>query len=306
MSKSLLKRTVHWLKQFIRDPEYKLAQVALRFVDEERLPDRMVIKYQFHNAFGYPLDLRHPKTFSEKLQWLKLHGRNPLYTTLVDKYRVKQWVADKIGEQYVIPTLAVYNSVDEIDLDKLPDKFVLKCNHDCGSVVICRDKSAFDFEAAKRILQKCLDTNFYLKHREWPYKNVKRCVIAEEYLESNQDDLRDYKFFCFDGKVKFFKIDTGRFHNHLAFYFNCDGSRLPWGGEIDLFDPDKTVEVPNNLPKLIDMAESLSSAFPFVRVDFYTENSFVKFGELTFFPGAGLIKYTDEEFDEFAGGQMKI
>lgn len=306
MSKSLLKRASHWLKQFVRDPEYKLVQVALRFVDEEKLPDRMVVKYQFHNVFGYPLDLKHPKAFNEKLQWLKLYDRNPLYTTLVDKYRVKQWVADKIGEQYLIPTLAVYNSVDEIDLDKLPDKFVLKCNHDSGSVVICRDKSAFDFDAAKRSLQKCLNTNFYLKHREWPYKNVKRCIIAEEYLESTQGDLRDYKFFCFDGKVKFFQINIGRFHNHLCIYFDCDGNRLPWKVEGWLYDDDQTVEVPNNLPKLIEIAENLSCDFPFVRIDLYTENDIIKFGEFTFSSGAGLMKYVNGEFEEFAGGQIRI
>lgn len=302
---NLIIRAVHWLKQFIQDPEYKLAQVALRFIGEERLPDRMVIKYQFHYVFGYPLDLKHPQTFNEKLQWLKLYNRNPLYTTLVDKYRVKHWVAEKIGEQYVIPTLAVYDSVDDIDLDKLPNQFVLKCNHDSGSVVICRDKSTFDFAAAKRILQNCLNTDFYLKHREWPYKNVKRCIIAEKYLESSQNDLYDYKFFCFNGKVRFFKIDTERFCNHHAYYFDGSGNRLS-SGDKQLFDYEgRHVEIPDNLLELIGLAENLSQTCPFVRVDFYTEKSIVKFGELTFFPGAGLIKYTDG-FDKSMGECMDI
>ena len=178
------------IRKFLKDPKY----VAGNYIFKRRpnlLPDRWYIEIMYKKIFGHKIDLRHPKTFNEKLQWLKLYDRNPLYTTLVDKYRVKQYVADKIGAEYVIPTLAVYNSVDEIDLDKLPNQFVLKCNHDSGSVAICRDKKTFDLEAAKKKLDKGLKQNFYLLAREWPYKNVKRCIIAEQYMEDHGGGFAD-------------------------------------------------------------------------------------------------------------------
>lgn len=166
----------------MRNPYYALGYDMIKKCPH-LMSDKFYLSVLWKMVMGYKLDWKHPKNFNEKLQWLKLNDRNPLYTTLVDKYRVKQWVADKIGEQYVIPTLAVYNSVDEIDLDKLPNQFVLKCNHDSGSVVICRDKSSFDLEAAKRKLGEALKKNFYWDAREWSYKNVKRCVFAEQFMK---------------------------------------------------------------------------------------------------------------------------
>ena len=168
-------------KHFFQDPAYKIVKFALHFVPAAAIPDKLFLKYQFHYVFGYRLDLKHPKTFNEKLQWLKLYDRNPLYTTLVDKYAVKQWVADKIGEQYVIPTLAVYDSVDEICWDDLPKQFVMKCTHDSGSTCICKDKASFDIETAKKTLKTSLATDFYIKNREWPYKKVPHRIIAEKY-----------------------------------------------------------------------------------------------------------------------------
>ena len=203
----LIRRTKH----FVEDPEYMLGKLICRIIPNRYIPDKLYLKVLFRGSMGYKLDLRHPKTFNEKLQWLKLHDRNPLYTTLVDKYRVKQWVADKIGEEYVIPTLAVYQSVDEIDLDKLPNQFVLKCNHDSGGVVICRDKANFDLEAAKVKLAEAMKQNYYLNFREWPYKNVKRCIITEQYVSNkNQDTITDYKFFCFNGEPTFCQVITDR------------------------------------------------------------------------------------------------
>lgn len=149
------------------------------------MSDRWCLKSLWKRTLGY---VGLEKTFNEKLQWLKLYDRKPEYTLMVDKCRAKQWVADKIGEQYIIPTLAIYNSVDEIDLDKLPDRFVLKCNHDSGNVVICKDKATFDLQAAREKLGAALKNDYYLKWREWPYKNVKRCVFAEKYLETTASD----------------------------------------------------------------------------------------------------------------------
>lgn len=312
---NLIYRVVHWLKQFIQDPEYKLAQVALRFIGEERLPDRMVIKYQFHNVFGYPLDLKHPQTFNEKLQWLKLYNRNPLYTTLVDKYRVKHWVAEKIGEQYVIPTLAVYDSVDDIDLDKLPNQFVLKCNHDSGSVVICRDKLTFDFAAAKRILQNGLNTDFYLKHREWPYKNVKRCIIAEKYLEPVVESIdiashiMDYRIYCFDGNplmiyayTNYLQSNNSKPEPSNCDYFDVNWQPLPY---IQRSQSRGNIERPKELSCMLDAAQQMSKDIPFARIDFY-ETDKLYLGEITFYPGAGLSKFHPHIWDKKIGEHINL
>ena len=185
------------IQRIVKDPLFSFKR---KFVNTfpDISPDKWFLQVKFYKCMGNKLDLKHPRTFNEKLQWLKLYDRNPLYTTLVDKYRVKQYVAEKIGEEYIVPTLAVYQSVDDIELDKLPSQFVLKCNHDSGSVVICQDKNRFDLASAKEKLKKALNYNYYLDSREWPYKKIQRCIILEPYLEDNTfHELRDYKFFCF-------------------------------------------------------------------------------------------------------------
>ena len=282
-----------WLRQFVEDPEYKLAQIALRFVSPDRLPDRMFIKYQFRCALGYPLDLKHPKTFCEKLNWLKLYDRNPLYTTLVDKFAVKQYVADLIANQYVIPTLAVYDSADEIDLNKLPNQFVLKCTHDCGSVVICRDKKVFDLQAAKQKLDRALKINYYMNSREWPYKNVQRKIIAEEYLDSVVE-LNDYKFFCFHGIVKYFKVNFNKFTGMIANYYDREGNLQPFGEYGVPFSAKMQLSISKSvLEEMITKAEQLSNVSECMRVDFYEVNGEIKFGECTLYHNAGLCPLTD-------------
>ena len=175
------------------------------------LPDKLYIQLQYFYHFYRFANLKNPQTFNEKLQWLKLYDRNPLYTTMVDKYKVKEYVANIIGKEYIIPTLAVYNNVEDIDFDRLPNQFVLKCNHDSGGLVICKDKSKLDKKGAIKKLSKALKNNFYYNGREWPYKNVKPCVIAEQYMEDSEtEELRDYKFFCFNGDVKILFVALGR------------------------------------------------------------------------------------------------
>jgi hypothetical protein len=203
------------VKRYVKDPYYSVGYNLINKCPH-LMSDKYYLSVLWKMIMGYELDWEHPKTFNEKLQWLKLHDRNPLYTTLVDKYRVKQWVADKIGEQYVIPTLAVYNSVDEIDLDKLPNQFVLKCNHDSGSVVICRDKTSFDLEAAKTKLGNALKNNFYWEAREWPYKNVKRCVFAEQFMKdaTMDDGSPDSQVMLSEGLPKVIDTDFALFEWH--------------------------------------------------------------------------------------------
>lgn len=288
--------------RYIKDPYYSIGYGIID-ICPKLMSDKYYLSILWKMTMGYKLDWKNPKTFNEKLQWLKLYDRNPLYTTLVDKYRVKQWVADTIGEQYVIPTLAVYNTVDEIDLAKLPDQFVLKCNHDSGSVVICRDKSKFDLEAAKKKLEKGLKCNFYWEAREWPYKNVKRCVFAEKYIQDFEDDgLVDYKFYCFDGMVDCVMACLDRHIKHPRFYFFDREWNLKrwnvWGEEA----PDNfSLPMPKGLDKMFELASVLSKGIPFVRVDLYNIAGYIQFGEMTFYPNGGFVLHILPETDSFFG-----
>ena len=172
------------------------------------IPDKLFLKLRYFKSCHKFPNLKEPKTYNEKIQWLKLHDKNPLYTTLVDKYEVKKYIADKIGEEYIIPTLEVWDSFDDIDFDSLPNQFVLKCTHDSGGLVICNDKNKLDIAQARKTITSSLKNNYYWSGREWPYKDVKPRIIAEKYMEDSQtEELRDYKFFCFNGRVQCYKVD---------------------------------------------------------------------------------------------------
>lgn len=260
--------------------------------------DNLYIRCLFREQLGYWPNLNNPKSFNEKLQWLKLYDRKPIYTTMVDKYAVKKYVADRIGEEYIIPTLGVWDKFDDIDFDVLPDQFVLKCTHDSGGLVICKDKSKLDIDQARKKIEKSISNDYYLQGREWPYKNVKRRIIAEAYMEDSQvNELRDYKFFCFGGQAKCFKIDYDRAIEHHANYFDNNGELLYVGESIcpPLFD--RRLEKSKNINTMQMLAERLSSGMPFLRADFYDVNGNVYFGELTFFPASGFGKFDPEDFD---------
>ena len=287
--------------RYIKDPYYQFGKLLLRYCPK-LMTDRYFISVKWQKCFGYKLDWNNPRTFNEKLQWLKLHDHNPLYVTLVDKYAVKQYVADKIGEQYIIPTLAVYNSVDEIEMDKLPSQFVLKCTHDSGSIIICKDKNSFDLVGAKQKLAKALRRDYFYTNREWPYKDVSRRIIAEQYLGS-AENANDYKFFCFHGKVEYFKVDYNRFTNHIANYYDRKGN-LQSFGETGLSTSGKfrltiSKEI---LDEMISKAEALSCGTKFMRVDFYEIDGQVRFGECTLYPSAGFNPLTDERKEIEWGG----
>lgn len=258
------------------------------------------------------MDLESPKTFCEKLQWLKLYDRNPKYTTMVDKYEVKKYVAEIIGEEYIIPTLGVWDKPQDIDWNSLPNQFVLKTTHGGGGngVIICKDKELLDKRAIIKQLESSLDKDLYNEFREWPYKNVPKRIIAEKYLAPEKsptpNDLPDYKFFCFHGKVKFFKVDFGRFVEHHANYYDTDGNLLPFGEKS--FEPDPTypIELPNNLRDMIALAEKLSKNEPFLRVDFYNINGKIFFGELTFYPASGFGSFTPNNWNLRIGNMLLL
>jgi hypothetical protein len=301
------------VKRYVQDPYYALGYDMIK-KSPHLMTDKFYLSVLWKMVMGYKLDWKHPKTFNEKLQWLKLYDRNPLYTTLVDKYRVKQWVADKIGEQYVIPTLAVYNSVDEIDLDQLPNQFVLKCNHDSGSVVICRDKSSFDFEAAKQKLGEALKKNFYWEAREWPYKNVKRCIFAEKFLEEVIDSKmimktpNDYKFFCFNGTPKMFQTceDRNETEGAILKFFDINGNLLEIKDKYHNRESDGKLFLPSNLEEMLTICRIIAENKFFVRVDFYEIMGKTYCGEVTFYENGGFCEFTPEKYNRVLGDWIKL
>lgn len=272
-----------------------------------KMPDEKFIKRVFKAKLGYSLNLDNPQTFNEKLQWLKLHDRMPIYTTMVDKYAVKDYVASVIGAEYIIPTLGVWDSFDEIDFDSLPDQFVLKCTHDSGGLIIVKDKTKLDKTAARNRIEKSLKTNYYYLGREWPYKDVKPRVIAEAYMEDSATaELRDYKFFCFNGEAKCYKVDFDRFIGHRANYFTVDGKLLKLGEAVCPPDFKKEITAPATLKLMRKLAEKLSKTQTFLRVDFYDVDGTIYFGELTFFPASGFGRFIYDGNDELLGSWIKL
>lgn len=253
---------------------------------------------------GYKLNLYNPQTFSEKLQWLKLYDHNPLYTTLVDKNAVKEYVAGIIGEEYIIPTLGVWEHFDDINFDELPNRFVLKCTHDSGSVTVCADKHTFDKEKAKIKLEKALKRNYYYHGREWPYKNVKPQIMAEEYLQNNGDPLPDYKFFCFNGVPEIMYISRDADENPRTDFFNMEFVHLP----IKMRDQnaDTAPSKPAGFEKMKQLAETLSEGLKHVRIDFFEADGHIYFGEYTLYHCGGFCNVQPEKWNIYLGDRINL
>ena len=272
--------------------------------------DETYLKVRFRILMGKKLNLKDPQTFSEKLQWLKLYNRRPEYTTMVDKYAVKEYVASRIGEEYVIPTLGVWDRPEDIEWDKLPNQFVLKTTHGGGSlgVVICKDKATFDFDAAIRRLNSNMHSDWRIQ-MEWPYKNVPHRIIAEQYVspDPNVNDLPDYKFFCFDGEVKglFVATDRQKEGEDVKFdFFDADYNHLPFkqGHQNAIHYPPK----PQNFELMKKVAARLSEGHPHIRVDLYDVGDRVLFGEITMFHFGGMVPFHPEEWDKIFGNMLNL
>lgn len=292
--------------------------IKLLFNNKDAFVVRLLIKYPrlstdkfflekiFKQKLGKPLNLKNPQTFNEKLQWLKLYYHNPILTSLVDKVTVKEYVADKVGEKYIIPTLGVWDSFDEIDFSKLPNQFVLKTNHDFGGIIICKDKKSFNYTQAKHKLNKHLKQNLFHAGREWAYKDVKPKILAEEYVgKLGDDDVKDYKFYCFDGEPKILLISSGRQTGDMKWnFYDMEFNLLNLTKSNKL--SDGTMEKPVNFELMLELAKKLSVGFPFVRADFYNIEGEISFGELTFYPGAGYGKFEPEEWDYELGSYLNL
>lgn len=290
--------------RLLRTPGKMIAPLAQKgFFDW--MSDEAYLKLRFRAAMGYKLDLEHPRTFNEKLQWLKLHDKNPLYPQLVDKYAVKEYVASLIGEEYIIPTLGVYNSFEEIDFEKLPEQFVLKCTHNSHCIYICRDKSKLDKERAERLLKRGLQRDPVRYAREWPYGQVPRRILAEQYMEDeSHEELKDYKIFTFWGKAAMAYVDFGRFTKHMRNHYSLDWEYMDVSTTYPS-DPQYVIPRPEKLELMIELAERLSQNIPHVRVDFYSINSRIYFGELTFYHEGGFGKF-DPKLALWLGEQLKL
>lgn len=273
------------------------------------IPSKLYLRAVYRLKMGEKLHLRFPKTFNEKLQWLKLYNQKPEYTTMVDKYAVKEYVGNIIGKEHIIPTIGVWNSVEEIEWEKLPDQFVLKTTHGGGGggVVVCKDKANLDIGRVKKVLQHSMNTDIYWTTREWPYKNVPKRIIAEQFLvDESGIELKDYKFFCFNGEVKCFKIDFDRFIEHRANYYNREAKILLFGEQCCLPDFTKEFDKPKNFEQMLEIVETLAHDIPFVRIDLYNIDGRIYFGEITFFPAAGTGKFTPEEWDYKLGEWLEL
>lgn len=272
-----------------------------------KISDKKYLEMLYENHFRKKLNLESPETFNEKIQWLKLNDRKDDYTKLVDKYEVKSYVSKMIGDEYIIPTIGVWNNFDDIDFKTLPNKFVLKCTHDSGSTVICKDKSKFDVKKAKRKLNKCLNRNFYLMLREYPYKNVKPRIICEQYMEDIETkDIADYKFMCSNGKVKFLFVATNRFYKSgmCMDFYDINWRRFPFKRKYQ--NSLHGIKKPKNYSTMLELSEKLSKNIPFVRVDLYEINGKIYFGEFTFYPGSGIEKFTPKEYDKIIGDMIDL
>ncbi len=294
-------KTFELLKKLFNDPLVRFyAYTKLGLTNH--ISDEKYLKKKFKLTFGYELNLDNPQTFNEKLQWLKLYDRKPEYTMMVDKYLVRKYIADKIGEQYLIPLLGVWDDPDDIDFNQLPNQFVIKCNHNSGEgMCICKDKSKLDIVKVKAKLRKSLKRNYYFGGREWPYKDVPRKIIAEKYMGGNLDD---YKLLCFNGKPQIVEIHKNRFtDNYTQTFYNIEWKQtdITQGKSFE-----GTISQPETFDLMVEFSSLLSKNIYHLRVDWYEIDHKLYFGELTFYDGSGFLPFDEFQYDLKLGQMLEL
>jgi hypothetical protein len=285
---------------------FERALTHLNFNHRFLLSDKQYLKLLYKHYYHEKLNLVTPSLYRQKVEYLKLYDRNPIYSKLVDKIKMKEFVASKVGSKYVIPLLGVYKTFNEIDFSKLPKSFVLKANADSGSVFVIKDKTNYDFSTAKRKLNKSLKVNYYYHFREWPYKNVKRLIFAEKtILDSEQNDaLVDYKWFCFNGVPTIMYIGRDRGKQPTTDFFDTNFNHL----DLVMKDPNSKYAIPKpcNFDKMKEIATILSKGIPLIRVDFYCPKDEVYVGELTFYHNGGFVKMNSEIWETYLGSLIDL
>lgn len=299
------------IKYYIKKPK-KIVDFFISRGFFNWLSDEYFLYVIFRNKVGYKLNLNNPKTINEKMQWLKLNDRNPLYTQLVDKYEVKKYISELIGGKYVVPTIGVYNSFDEIDFDELPNKFVLKCTHDSGGLCVCRDKSKLNIKKIKNKIDKSMKRDYWCFTREWQYKNVKPRIIVEEILENkdNTKQLEEYDIFCFNGIPKMIMKcvgDRDKGEQRYNSFYNINNELLPfrWGfPSMNIYGNEKLDEP--KIKEMINISKKISKNSKFMRVDLHKCNDKIYFNEITFFHWAGLMKFDNRDWDYIIGDYLEL
>ncbi len=295
----MLKKVVNVLKNPKRLFLYIISFRAFRF-----LPDELYLKIKFRLITGKRLNLNNPMTFNEKLQWLKLYDRKPEYTLMVDKYCVRKYIKDTIGEKYLIPLLGIYDKFEDINFDKLPNQFVLKPNHTSGDVFICRDKSKIDYKKLRNEVNKWLKREYFWLHREWPYKDIKPKIICEEFISDSKDIPDDYKILCFNGKAKLIEVHIDRYGDHRQDFYD-----LNWNKTTISQNPPKSDIVykkPNKFDEMIKLSEILAANMVHVRIDWFIVKDKLYFGEITFYDGSGFVPFDDEKDDLLLGSWIEL
>lgn len=290
--------------KFIFNPNYRV-DILAGFGWYNNMDDRKYLEKIFKAVMGYSLDLDNPKTFNEKIQWLKLNDRKPEYTMMVDKFKVRDYVAEKIGNEYLIPLLGVWDDPNQINFEKLPNQFVLKCNHNSGlGMCICKDKTKLNFNEARANLRNGLNQDYYLTGREWPYKNVPRKIIAEMYMKDAKNiDLIDYKFYCFHGIPLYCQVICNRSSNETIDFYDMDWVHQDFTGLGYPHKPHSLTSIkrPASFALMKSAAEKLANNISFVRVDFYEVDGQMYFGEMTFYPASGFGSFEPELWNQKFG-----
>lgn len=285
----------------------KVIQYLLESKYGKIIPDKVFLKMQYRTRMGKKLNIDNPESFNEKMQWLKLQDRKPEYEVMVDKYAVRKFIKEKLGEEYLIPLLGVWEKFEDIDFASLPNQFVLKCTHDSGGLIICSDKSKLDIKAARSKINKCLKKNYYYHGREWPYKNIKPKIIAEQYMiDESGYELKDYKVMCFNGKPKcsFVCLNRKSSSGLNVNFYDLDWNLMPF--ERHYPNSNQPVKKPCTYDLMLKIAEILSIGLTFVRIDFYEINGNLYFGEITFYPGSGYEEFTPEKYDKVLGSWIEL
>ena len=293
--------------KFFNETHWRLQrQRGIKNLNQQRYPE--FLSKEFQQRLGRSLDLNNPKNLTEKLQWLKLFDSTPIKSRLADKYAVRSWIAEKIGDEYLIPLLGVWNSFDDINFDDLPDQFVLKCNHGAGMNIIVRDKKNFDLQNAREKINAWLAYNFAVGSLELHYARIDRKIIAEKFFANGDlPDLIDYKFWCFDGEPVLVQCETDRSTDLRFDYFDMNFNHTNIErSDHKLSDHPEKIPKPKNFELMKKLAATLAEGFAFVRVDFYEIDGKVYFGEMTFIPGAGNFSYKSKGTDEYLGSLLKL
>lgn len=296
------------LGEFLKNPEYFITSPAAKgYLDW--IPDEVYLKLLYRAKLKKKCDLKHPVLYNEKMQWLKLYDRKPEYASMVDKYEVRKYITDRIGEEYLIPLYGVYDRWEDIDFDKLPDQFVIKCTHDSGSVEICTGKATWDKEGAESRIRLALQRNYYKAYREWPYKGVAARIIIEKYMvDESGNDLKDYKVMCFNGRAEVVEVHENRFvkgKEHTQTFYDRDWKVLPIV-QLGLNPCTEHRDKPECMDELFRLSEQISADMYHARIDWYLLKNQIYFGEITFYDGSGFEIFENESQERFLGDMIHL